>query len=192
MDTPPWVDYPGRSLAHGVGANCDISMKSGWRRERRRRWRECARIVADLDIDLPFDSAAFIERIARGRGRRIELVPIHARPATPSGILLSTDQADYLCYAVNTSPLHREHILLHEAGHLVCGHTGPSTSDAVPAALLPHLSDELVRRVLCRAGFDDVQERQAELFASMILHRTARWRPPAASVTRLVSVLRGM
>jgi hypothetical protein len=133
--------------------------------------------VAELDIDLPFDSAEFVARLARRRGRRIELVPIHARSATPCGILLSTDQADYLCYAVNTSPLHREHILLHEAGHLVCGHTGPSTMDVVPTALLPHLSDELVRRVLCRSSFDDAQERQAELFASLILHRAARWRP---------------
>jgi hypothetical protein len=174
-------------------------MKSGWRRERRRLWQECARLVAELEIDLPFDSAEFVDRLARRRGRRIELVPIHARSATPCGILLSTDQADYLCYAVNTSPLHREHILLHEAGHLVCGHTGQSTMDAVPTALLPHLSAELVRRVLCRSSFDDAQERQAELFASLILHRAARWRPPpttptaanAGSVTRLVSLLRG-
>lgn len=146
-------------------------------------------MVADLDIDLPFDSAAFVEKLARHRGRRIELIPIHARPATPCGILLATDRADYLCYAVNTSPLHREHILLHEAGHLVCGHTGPSTSDMIPAALLPHLSGELVRRVLCRHSFDDVQERQAELFASLILHRATSI---PAGVTRLVSVLRGM
>jgi hypothetical protein len=166
-------------------------MTSGWRREGRRLWQECARLVAGLDIDLPFDSAAFVDRIARRRGRRIELVPIHARSATPCGILLSTDQADYLCYAVNTSPLHREHILLHEAGHLVYGHTGPSTVDAVPPALLPHLSDELVRRVLCRSSFDDAQERQAELFASLILHRAARWRPPRTTISaRLVSLLR--
>jgi hypothetical protein len=158
-------------------------------------WQECSRLVTDLHIDLPFDSATFVDRLSQRRGRRIELVPIHAQPATPCGILLSTDQADYLCYAVNTSPLHREHILLHEAGHLVCGHTGPSTVDMLPAVLLPHLSTELVRRVLCRTSFDDVQERQAELFASLVLHRAARWRPahttPAGGVGRLVSVLRG-
>jgi hypothetical protein len=164
-------------------------MGSGWRRERRRLWRECVRLVAELDIDLPFDSAEFVARLARRRGRRIELVPINARSAAPCGILLSTDDADYLCYAVNTSPLHREHILLHEAGHLVCDHTGLSTVDAIPSALLPHLSGELVRRVLCRSSFDDAQERQAELFASLILHRAAR--TGTGAVTRLVSVLRG-
>lgn len=158
-------------------------------------WQECSRLVSGLQIDLPFDSTAFVARLAQRRGRPIELVPIHALPASPCGLLLSTDHADYLCYAVNTSPLHREHILLHEAGHLVCGHTGPSTVDALPAALLPHLSGELVRRVLGRTSFDDVQERQAELFASLVLHRAARWRPPhatpAGGVTGLVSVLRG-
>jgi hypothetical protein len=163
-------------------------MRSGWRRERRRLWRDCARLVAELDIALPFDSAEFVARLARRRGRRIELVPIHARSATPCGILLSTDHADYLCYAVNTSPLHREHILLHEAGHLACGHTGQSATDLIPTVLLPHLSGELVRRVLCRSSFDDDQERQAELFASLILHRAARATPTG---TRLVSVLRG-
>jgi hypothetical protein len=68
------------------------------------------------------------------------------------------------CYHIRDGP----ELGSESLGQLVCGHTGPSTSDVIPAALLPHLSDEL--------------------FASLIPHRAT----PAGGVTRLVSVLRGM
>lgn len=74
------------------------------------------------------------------------------------------------------TPLHQQHIVLHEAGHLLCGHQDARTAadraaGGGAAGLVPHLSGELVRRVLGRS-----QEQEAELFAG--------WLPAAAAVHR--------
>ncbi|MEK8171609.1 hypothetical protein NKH77_25790 [Streptomyces sp. M19] len=54
---------------------------------------------------------------------------------------MTTDRADYILYAADTTALHRQHILLHEAAHLLCGHdrAGPPDCSAV-RLLAPSLS----------------------------------------------------
>ncbi|WP_370948390.1 hypothetical protein AB5J62_12595 [Amycolatopsis sp. cg5] len=122
----------------------------------------------------------FLETLARRRGRRIELVPMKANSAAPCGVLAATDQADYVFYTTETSALHQEHILLHEIGHLLCGHAGSDQLDAaVPAALMPNLSPELIRRVLGRTTYAEEQEREAELVASLIMRQVRRETPTA-------------
>lgn len=130
----------------------------------------------------PFDVGAFIGMLALERGRAIELIPVAARPHLPCGLVVTTDDADLIVYSADTSTLHRRHILLHEAAHLVCGHSdrprgqdGPSAAVAAAAGgLLPHLPAELVHRVLGRTVYSEPQEREAELVASLILYRVAR------------------
>ncbi|MFE2720785.1 hypothetical protein [Kitasatospora sp. NPDC059327] len=109
-------------------------------------------------------------------------------------MLISTDRADYIGYAVDTTALHQQHIVLHEIGHLLCGHTGssgstggpdgPGLSVTVSRALAPRLPEELVRRVLGRSVYTERQEQEAELFASLALHRVLR-RPRSAAFGRL-------
>ncbi|MFE9453463.1 hypothetical protein [Streptomyces sp. NPDC006739] len=61
------------------------------------------------------------------------------------------------------------------AAHLLFDHAGITPlSPATSQALLPHLSSELVRQVLERTGYDEPQEREAELPASLIMSRVAR------------------
>lgn len=162
--------------------------------------RRCRRIVDRLDLPRPFDAAEFIGMLALERGRRIELIPVRARPNLPCGLVITTAEADLILYSADTSPLHRQHILLHEAAHLVCGHVDaigraagtaaeggrapdPGAMGGVGAgisSLLPHLSPELVRGVLGRTVYSEPQEREAELVASLILYRVGRdERPPA-------------
>ena len=164
--------------------------------------RRCRRIVDRLDLPRPFDAAEFIGLLALDRGRRIELIPVAARPNLPCGLVITTDEADLILYSADTSPLHRQHILLHEAAHLVCGHVDGATdaawvtdpadsidsfnsaagagaeaemdSNAGLGELLPHLSAELVQRVLGRTVYSRPQEREAELVASLILYRVGR------------------
>lgn len=124
--------------------------------------------------------AGFLETLARQRGRRIELVPMSVNTSAPCGVLAATDQADYVFYTTETSALHQEHILLHEIGHLLCGHAGSAELDAVvPSALMPNLSPELIRRVLGRTTYAEEQEREAELVASLIMRRARRETPAA-------------
>jgi hypothetical protein len=123
----------------------------------------------------PFDAETFIGMLADARGRPIDLVPVTARSHIPCGLLVTTDHADCILYTADTTPLHRQHILLHEAAHLLCGHhhTSPSAS-AAAEVLLPHLPPSLIRRVLGRSVYTEPQEVEAELVASLILNRAAR------------------
>jgi hypothetical protein len=85
---------------------------------------------------------------------------------------VSTDRADYIGYPVATTPLHQQHIVLHEIGHLLCEHPGRSgPADSVARGLTTQLSDELVSRVLGRTAYDEQEEQEAELIASLALQR---------------------
>lgn len=140
----------------------------GRRARRGRTWQQCQQTVAALDLPDPFDAVRFVAGLAERRGRPIELIPVSGRPNLPCGLLVTTDQADCILYSADTTPLHQQHILLHEAAHLICRH-----DQSAPAAkvLLPHLGSDLVQRVLGRTVYTEPQEREAELVASMILHR---------------------
>ncbi|MGP9022936.1 ParH-like protein [Streptomyces sp. BR1] len=136
------------------------------------RLRRCRGIAASLDLPVPFDAVELIAAAAEQRGRPIELMPIPWTPGVPCGLLVSADLADYIAYAADTSPLHRQHILVHELSHLLCGHDGTLSTE-----LTPHLADELVHRVLGRTIYTEPQEQEAELLASLIIQR-AVWDLP--------------
>ncbi|WP_327069872.1 ParH-like protein [Kitasatospora sp. NBC_01302] len=143
-------------------------MRIGWRTRRGRTWQRCQQTVDALELPAPFDAVRFIAGLAEQRGRPIELIPVSGRPNLPCGLLVTTDEADCILYAADTTPLHQQHILLHEAAHLICRHheSAPATQ-----TLLPHLNGSLVQRVLGRTVYSEPQEREAELVASLILHR---------------------
>ncbi|MFF2077940.1 ParH-like protein [Kitasatospora sp. NPDC058162] len=130
-------------------------------------------MAEQLDVPRPFDPVVLLEQLAVRRGRPIELLPVPARPHAPCGLLVSTLEADYILYAADTGVLHQRHILVHEIAHLLLDHAG-SAPLAPAAALLPNLSPALVQRVLGRTSYDEPQEREAELLASLILSRADR------------------
>jgi hypothetical protein len=152
-----------------------------------RLWDRCRSRVDGLELPEPFDAEAFIGVLAAGRGRPIGLLPLSARPDVPCGLVVTTRNADWIVYRSDTNGLHRQHILLHEAAHILCGHTegggggeeGEEGGDgeamaAAARTLMPHLPAELVRSVLGRSVYTEPDEREAELVASLILHRAAR------------------
>jgi hypothetical protein len=138
-------------------------------------WNRCRRRAEALELPEPFEAEAFIELLARERGRPIGLLPVEERPNLPCGFVVSTAHSDWIVYRADTTELHRRHILLHEAAHLLCGHgdrVGEGTATAAAAEILmPHLSGELVRSVLGRTLYSEPDEREAELLATLILHR---------------------
>lgn len=158
----------------------------------------CDDIVDNLPIPRPFTLDRFVRELGDRRGRLIELVPARLGATAPCGLLVSTDDIDYVCYAENTSPLHRWHIIFHELGHLELDHEGPRVtlppddpqarldtglngavpehSDPVAALrlLLPDLSPTLIRRLLSRTSYHAEEERPAELFATLTAARVNR------------------
>lgn len=150
----------------------------------------CANIVDNLPIPRPFTLDRFLRELGDRRGRLIQLVPARLGATAPCGLLVSTDDIDYVCYAENTSPLHRWHIIFHELGHLELDHEGPRVTlppddrleaepehaDPVAAMrlLLPDLSPALIRRLLTRTAYHAEEERTAELFATLTAARVNR------------------
>jgi hypothetical protein len=148
--------------------NYDTGEGMGDRQLRRR----CVRLADSLDIPIPFSLETLCAGLGIKRNRPIHLVPWMLPPGGPSGLLLGTGQADHVFYDWRARPLHRDHIVLHELGHVVWGHEIAVAGEAAAARrLLPRLSPELVRRMLFRSQFSDAEERQAEVFASVMLER---------------------
>ncbi|WDN57289.1 ParH-like protein [Streptomyces clavuligerus] len=148
-------------------------MRAG--RQARRMWRRTRRLADTLELPTPFSAEALITALAERRGRPIEILTAPLPAPVPCGLLVATDRADYIVCTAQTTELHRQHILLHEAAHLLCGHdrTALPETPALPL-LVPGLPDGLVRRVLGRTGHSEPQEQEAELLASLILRRALR------------------
>lgn len=137
----------------------------------------CRARLDELDLPRPFDVRALCADLGRRRGRPVELVEMTLPPGAPSGLWLSTGERDYIVYEHATSPLHQEHIILHELSHVLCGHTSVSTLGQERASgLFPQLDPGMIRRVLGRAGYPSEEELEAEMLASMILRRAERYR----------------
>ena len=141
----------------------------------------CERRLRDLQLPVPFDVSIFCDRVAAKRGRPILLRPTASR-AGPWGLWVATESADIIFFEADTSPLHQQHIILHELSHLVCAHTPlPVTDPEILQALLPDLIPETIRHVLSRVAYSAEEEREAELLASLVLERVA-WGTAPSSV----------
>ncbi len=166
----------------------------GKRMDRQLR-RDCAARVQALDIPTPFDLEEFCRRFGAARGRPVRLLPAALPPGSPCGLWVSTDRVDYVFYEQHTSRLHREHIVLHEIGHLLCEHEAtPVMGDEETRLVLPSLDPGMVQRVLGRTHYSAVEERQAELIASLVLEQVSTWTaeetaPVAPGAAGLVSRL---
>jgi hypothetical protein len=120
-----------------------------------------------LGVSTPFDLREFVERLATVRGRPIELVA-DTRPGQV-GLWVEQADRDLIFFPQETSQFHKLLISLHELAHMILDH---QACDAVDE-LLPHLSTDTIRRVLCRNRRSTEEEREAELFASVLLEHTA-------------------
>lgn len=137
--------------------------------------RECEALVAALDIPEPFDLEALCERLGRQRGKPIVLTPTEMAFGNLCGMWLATAGADYVFFEKNTSRLHQNHIVSHEVGHILREHSAQRTlgSDVARALTVAVHPDENMR-VLGRDSYNDDQEYEAELIATLILRRVSR------------------
>jgi len=168
----------------------------------RRRGEDVLRGVAVPD---PFDLELFCRGLAEQRGRPLQIMPLPQAVAGggPCGAWVATTCTDYLFYDPVTSPLHGDHIVLHEVGHLLAEHTAehgagpqpgePNSQPGVvprpelllrePPSWLPDLSGEAVRHVFGRTTYSSPQEQEAEIIATLILERGSRRRVPAVTAS---------
>ncbi|MFG3282521.1 regulator component [Streptomyces sp. NPDC048111] len=134
--------------------------------------RRCVAILREVGVErsLPFD--AVCARVEELRGRRLVLreLPEEAALSGVCGLWLGTDAADYIFYEARTAPLHREHIVLHEIGHVLCDHRRDMAAGAgeVPAAPDDDLPPQFVKRLMGRSSYTTREEQEAEMIASLI------------------------
>lgn len=135
-------------------------------------------LTRKLPIPVPWDRNVFIENLGQMRGRAIRLIPIDtaALADSPCGLWLACADEDLILHEVGTTEYHIDQIVGHEIGHILLGH-GRSASHAademqertVCRQALPDLDPGTVRAVLGRADYASGQERDAEMFASLLL-----------------------
>lgn len=157
--------------------------------------RRCERHLDGVPLPQPFDLDAFCTTVATHRGRPLTLQPLLGLASgAPCGLWISVPAADYVFYDPDTSRLHAEHIVLHELGHMLSGHTtGLDLDNAAVARLVPDLDPRTVETILGRVSYTTAQEREAEMLASLIRARAAQDRRadlPGGTLGRVADVLK--
>ncbi|TQF04445.1 toxin [Kitasatospora acidiphila] len=155
-----------------------IGSRSGWtarqaRRSQLKKLRKAgARRIAELGLPEAADVAELCAYLGEIRQRPILLVPMPMPASHPCGMWVAARDEDLIFYDANTTGAHQEHIILHELGHIICCHRGAGGLDEASARLLfPDLDPDLVRDMLLRATYDDVQEQEAEIIAYLLSQR---------------------
>ncbi|MDP9904748.1 hypothetical protein [Arthrobacter bambusae] len=88
-----------------------------------------------------------------------------------SGLLISTDAADYIVVSTETSPERTAAIVCHEVAHALLGHahTVDLADSLMESGLVAGLDGDLVRSVIAARGtYEEGPEADAELLATHI------------------------
>ncbi|GHI03103.1 hypothetical protein AQI88_02105 [Streptomyces cellostaticus] len=142
-------------------------MSNGSLRLRRR----CEAVIDRLDLPHALSVETLCRHLADRRSRPLRLHPLPPEAAAHGacGLWLATDAEDHIFYERRTAPLHQEHIVLHEIGHLLFNHRTMALDGAAGwSALLPDLDMHTVQRLLRRTNYATDEEQEAELFASLL------------------------
>ena len=109
-------------------------------------------------------------------GKPIQLLPHAMEVPGPFGLWIKTSAADFIVYQKEgTTPLHREHIIAHELGHLLADHPSDEGDDSIWRELMPDIPPDVVRRALRRRrSYASDYEQEAETLATVLLEATAK------------------
>jgi hypothetical protein len=139
---------------------------------------ELLALARTLPIPIPWDRRQFVDTVAQMRRRPIRLIPTPTAMLTdsPCGLWLKRDHDDIVIHEIGTSEYHMDQIICHEIGHMVLGHDrgtpdeqSSSMHTDLCTKLLPNVDPAAVQAVLGRTDYASAQERDAEMFASMLM-----------------------
>lgn len=147
----------------------------GYRQLRRR----CEAWVGALGLPISSDAWVFCESLGRARGRRIVVVELPLQSGMPGtyGLWIKGEHIDFILVESETSRRHQNRIILHEAGHIICGHEPDVTIGVeIPAEILrkffkalgPERAGRELVRGLTRRNRDSEVEEEAEETARVI------------------------
>lgn len=139
--------------------------------------RYCRNLLKSIPTSEPLSIERICEAISEQRGRRLY---VHSITGAESGGLkacgmwIATEIADHIFVEEQTSKFHQIHIILHEVGHMLCGHAGGDyAADLGQFVQQGDLDTGFVERALARTSYNTRQEHDAEMAASIMLERVA-------------------
>ncbi|MFB7947969.1 hypothetical protein ACFC6L_23985 [Kitasatospora phosalacinea] len=170
-------------------------------------------VAESLEIPSPFTIEKLCDSIAEQRGRRIHIHAIEhegAANSAPCGAWIAMENSDHIFVESATSPLHRDHIILHELCHMLLGHSclptevhaQPPVQDGPRRSVGEVLSVEewagfpmnRIVSLLGRTSYTHEDEQAAEGLAGLLarrIHQTAEkaGRPVDPLAVHLLSAL---
>lgn len=139
---------------------------------------EMLAMARELPIPVPWDLDAFIANLSEYRGRPIRLVATETADMAGSlcGLWLTRDEEDIIAHEVGTSDYHIAQIVCHEVGHMMLGHdltrtfgTDRAREYDLTRKVVPDIDPATIKAVLGRTDFASEQERDAEMFANILM-----------------------
>jgi hypothetical protein len=116
-------------------------------------------------IPVPWDRDIFIRNLAELRGRPIRLVPTDTATLadSPCGLWLARDNDDLILHEIGTTDYHIDHLRSPAFG------ADRTREQDLCRQVLPDIDPRTVRAVLGRTNGGSAQERDAEMFASLLM-----------------------
>lgn len=151
--------------------------------------RICRELVGALDLpagaDLEQAFSSLCAVLERRTGREVRRHLVCFPPGTVSGLWVGTDEVDHILCEIRASPWHRLLILCHEIWHIETEAVAHSEHRAgVPPVAASALFEGLdaaglARVVAARSHYDAETEREADMFATLLVARLVDWAPSA-------------
>lgn len=126
--------------------------------------------AAEKLMPLSGDVEDLLAAVSESRGRPMTMI-VAPLASSVSGVLISTEQADYVAVSTDASPERQCAIVCHEVAHALLGHGQDHSlgSSLVQTGLLQGLDPELVRSVVAaRQAYEETAETDAETVATYI------------------------
>lgn len=150
---------------------------------RRRSMRhECRRFVRDLGLPPAENIRELLPAVEARSGHsiRLEKAPVDSGPGLCGMWIRTAEGIDYIFVHQETSRAHQDHIIAHEAAHILRDHRGgraPTGANPLTDRVVTTLDPAVVRVMLGRSDYEYRDEREAELIASHLqrhIHRPRR------------------
>ncbi len=138
----------------------------------------CEQMLSELDLPRQFDINGLLDQLSRRRRRPLRLLPLlPGLRDDPSGLWVPLEDEDVVFAEGSVSDWYRDHVILHEVGHMLWRHHGTVRDVTVWLGRygVNTASDTQVE-MRCSVKDQD-KEREAEMIALLIESRiTARTR----------------
>jgi hypothetical protein len=160
-------------------------------------YRQAQNTLAALGLPPAFTLPQLRERVERHRGRALHLIPREVPALAPHGLWIAGEHGDYVFFDRAAGPVRQHQIIGHELGHMLFDDQAtPAELAELSAMLAPEVDPALTTNLQRRTHYHDLPERRAEVFGTVVLHRTESWEPlpstvDSALLARLVATLGG-